>query len=94
MQRGRDLGSFLGGLFRFVKPLFVKGTKVVGKGGHRLEPEEIHRTVLHHRLVQEQPTGRNVVQTSLQQLSNVYDQGCPDVISPDADSDVEGDVQL
>nr|CAD7428302.1 unnamed protein product [Timema monikensis] len=47
----------------------------------RMEPEEIHRPVLNHKLVQERPTIRHAVQTSLWQLSKVYVQGCPDVCS-------------
>ena len=31
MQRGNGIGSFFGGLFRFVKPLLYSGAKVVGK---------------------------------------------------------------
>nr|CAD7406335.1 unnamed protein product [Timema cristinae] len=49
--------------------------------GHQLEPEEIHRPVLRHRLVQERPTGRHAVEMSLWQLSKVYVQVCPDVCS-------------
>nr|CAD7408777.1 unnamed protein product [Timema cristinae] len=46
-----------------------------------MEPEVIHRPVLNHQIVQERPTGRHDVQTSLWQLSKVYAQGCPDVCS-------------
>lgn len=31
VQRGSGIGSFLGGLFRIVKPLIMRGAKTVGK---------------------------------------------------------------
>jgi hypothetical protein len=31
MQRGNGIGSFLRGLFRFVKPLLYSGAKAIGK---------------------------------------------------------------
>nr|CAD7457375.1 unnamed protein product [Timema tahoe] len=49
--------------------------------GRWLEPDEIHRPVINHQLVQERPTGIHAVQTSPWQLSKMYAQGCPDVCS-------------
>nr|CAD7207643.1 unnamed protein product [Timema douglasi] len=77
-------------IIRCVRPLLLSVRRCQG---FWLDPEVIHRPVLNRRLVQERPTGRHAVQTSLMQLSQMYVQGCPDVISLDADSD-EGDVQL
>jgi hypothetical protein len=31
MQRGGGVGQFLGGLFRFVRPLFIRGAQMIGK---------------------------------------------------------------
>lgn len=31
MQRGNGIGSFLGGLFRIVRPLFVKSARAIGR---------------------------------------------------------------
>nr|CAD7436190.1 unnamed protein product [Timema monikensis] len=68
---------------RCVRPLLLSVCRCQGRW---LEPEAIHRPVLNRRLVQERPTGRHDVQTSLWRLSKV--------ISLHADSDKEGDVQL
>lgn len=31
VQRGHGIGSFLAGLFRFIRPIFVSGSKAVGR---------------------------------------------------------------
>jgi hypothetical protein len=31
VQRGSGIGSYLGGLFRIIRPLFIKGLKTVGR---------------------------------------------------------------
>jgi len=63
MQRGNGIGSFFGGLFRFVKPLMYSGAKAVGKEALKTgssitdilnkEPEQPVGAILKYRFSEE-----------------------------------------
>nr|CAD7196567.1 unnamed protein product [Timema douglasi] len=98
MQRVRGLVSFLDELFRFVKLLFLRGAKAVGKqalqtGSHILadiatkEPGQEVSDIVKKRVTQA-VEGRGLKRVIKRKRLHSK------VISLDADSDEEGDVQL
>lgn len=61
VQKGEGIGSFLGGMFRLIRPLFVRGAKAVGRealktGAHILtdistkQPSEKLESIIHNRI--------------------------------------------